>query len=262
MTQYLTRRELRELERTGKLPQEASVEPEVSITETAQEVVDAGPLLAATASEPVQPEPQVFLSRRELRAAELAKSGGVASEEITPSPELPSEPSEPVPVVVPDVILEAIAEVEAELPVPEKVDYVEISAADFTGSNLLAEPSTQSLVLEVAPEAISLPIDTLDGTSTGSISILPDPSTGSLTGALDGLTVDTADRVDAVTGVITLVEPVSAMDVINQRVTVGVVPDEALRKGVWQSWAYGTLGVLLGIATIIATIAIVNAVGE
>ena len=262
MTQYLTRRELRELERSGKLPQDVIPEPEIESTSTTEVTAPAAPALAADLPSQIAPEPQVFFSRRELRAAELSKSGGVTAEEVAPSPEISTEPSEPVPVVVPDVILEAIAEVEAELPAPEKADYSDISAADFTGSNLLAEPSTQSLVLEVAPEAISLPIDTLDGTSTGSISILPDPSTGSLTGALDGLTVDAADRVDAVTGVITLVEPVSAMDVINQRVTVGVVPDEALRKGVWQSWAYGTLGVLLGIATIIATIAIVNAVGE
>lgn len=262
MTQYLTRRELRELERSGKLPQEVSTEPAVELDKTPDASISQATSLQDEVVESVTAQPQVFLSRRELRAAEEANSRGVASEDVTEGAELSPEPSEPVPVVVPDVIIEAIAEVEAELPVPAQSDYSDISAADFTGSNLLAEPSTQSLVLDVAPEAISLPIDTLDGTSTGSISILPDPSTGSLTGALDGLTVDAADRVDAVTGVITLVEPVSAMDVINQRVTVGVVPDEALRKGVWQSWAYGTLGVLLGVATIIATIAIVNAVGE
>jgi hypothetical protein len=170
--------------------------------------------------------------------------------------------SEPIPVLVPEVILAAIEEATAETEIPDLSPSADISAADFTGSNLLAEPSTQSIVLDIAPEAISLPLETLDGVSTGSISILPDPNTGTLTGALDGLVVDSADRVDAVTGVITMVDPVSAMDVINQRVNVAVVPDDALRKNWWQAWAYGALGVGLAVATIVATIAIISAVGE
>ena len=261
MTQYLTRRELRELERSGKLPQSQAPAAAAEFTGVSDDSPAIEVISVVDSNLPAAPQ-QVFLSRRELRAAEQARAEGTVAKETAIQPETSTEPSEPVPVVVPDVIIEAIAEVEAEAPSIDRPDYSDISTADFTGSNLLAEPSTQSLVLDVAPEAISLPIDTLDGTSTGSIAILPDPSTGSLTGALDGLTVDAADRVDAVTGVISLVEPVSAIDVINQRVTVGVVPDEALRKGAWQSWAYATLGVLLGVATIIATIAIINAVGE
>ena len=160
------------------------------------------------------------------------------------------------------MILAAMEEValEESAPISNQVD--ERTAPDFSSSSMLAEPSTQSIVLDVAPEAISLPLDTGEILSTGSIVILPDPVTGSLTGALDGLNVDDADRLDAVTGVITTVEPVSALDVINQRVTVGVVPGDMLRKGWWQPWAYGALGLGLAVATIIATITIVTALGE
>ncbi len=262
MTQFLTRREMREAERSGKpieVVQEAAVEPKsVQAAEPIQELAPVAPVVTAAPSGPV-------LSRRELR---LLEANGQAAPEQRTQEALPSEEpadrviSEPIPVLVPEVILAAIEEATAETEIPAPTPSFEISPADFTGSNLLAEPSTQSIVLDIAPEAISLPLETLDGVSTGSISILPDPNTGTLTGALDGLVVDTADRVDAVTGVITMVDPVSAMDVINQRVTVAVVPDDALRKNWWQAWAYGALGVGLAIATIVATIAIISAVGE
>lgn len=274
MTQFLTRREMREAERSGKpieiaqepaieLPaeQQAQPNPEPSGSAATERIEEVAPIAPVVTDVPAQP----VLSRRELR---LLEAGGQSApeqkpQEVFPSPDATDRViSEPIPVLVPEVILAAIEEATAETELPTPNSSIEISTADFTGSNLLAEPSTQSIVLDIAPEAISLPLETLDGVSTGSISILPDPNTGTLTGALDGLVVDTADRVDAVTGVITMVDPVSAMDVINQRVTMAVVPDDALRKDWWQAWAYGALGVGLAVATIVATIAIISAVGE
>ena len=262
MTQFLTRREMREAERAGRpIEQPSNIQ-----VESSQPPVEA-PVVSQPAAEPVAVVTQPpLLSRREMRLAEAASQGKVAETaasvaQIDAEPE--QEISEPIPVLVPEVILAAIEEATAETELPVINPSTDILAADFTGSNLLAEPSTQSIVLDIAPEAISLPLETLDGVSTGSIAILPDPNTGALTGALDGLEVDNADRVDAVTGVIsTMVEPVSAMDVINQRVTVAVVPDESLRKEWWQAWAYGALGLGLAVATIVATIAIITAVGE
>jgi hypothetical protein len=262
MTQFLTRREMREAERAGRpIEQPSSVD-----AETSQPPVETPAVLQA-AAEPIALVTQPpLLSRREMRLAEAASQGVVAG--TSPSVgQIHVEPeqviSEPIPVLVPEVILAAIEEATAETELPVINPSADILAADFTGSNLLAEPSTQSIVLDIAPEAISLPLEALDGVSTGSIAILPDPNTGALSGALDGLEVDNADRVDAVTGVIsTMVEPVSAMDVINQRVTVAVVPDESLRKEWWQAWAYGALGLGLAVATIVATIAIITAVGE
>lgn len=265
MTQFLTRREMREAERAGRPIDPTPAETPQAFESPAQEIV------AAVATPTPAPTPALtqppLLSRREMRLAEAASIQSAPSDtSSTPeTSELIEDqvPSEPIPVLVPEVILAAIEEATAETELPVISPSADISAADFTGSNLLAEPSTQSIVLDIAPEAISLPLETLDGVSTGSIAILPDPNTGALTGALDGLEVDNADRVDAVTGVIsTMVEPVSAMDVINQRVTVAVVPDESLRKEWWQAWAYGALGLGLAVATIVATIAIITAVGE
>ena len=272
MTEFLTRRELREAERKGRLVSAVESEPEVLSPEASSAAPsDFQPEPASTIPTPA-PAPVVapapLMSRREMRLAEAA------AQSLQPAAPQPyAEPiseleytdriiSEPIPVLVPEVILAAIEEATAETEVAPATTSVDISTADFTGSNFLAEPSTQSIVLDISPEAISLPLETLDGVSTGSISILPDPNTGTLTGALDGLIVDSADRVDAVTGVISMVDPVSAIDVINQRVTMAVVPDEALRKDWWQAWAYGALGVGLAVATIVATIAIISAVGE
>jgi hypothetical protein len=234
------------------------VEPKLEVEDVPQpeatQVIEAQGTPAAT---------EVFLSRRERR---LAEASGVAPAVETAPSEVGHREPEPItetsPVVVSDVILAAMEEValEESAPISNQVD--ERTAPDFSSSSMLAEPSTQSIVLDVAPEAISLPLDTGEILSTGSIAILPDPVTGSLTGALDGLNVDDADRLDAVTGVITTVDPVSALDVINQRVTVGVVPGDMLRKGWWQPWAYGALGLGLAVATIIATITIVTALGE
>ncbi len=260
MTQFLTRREMREAERAGRPIVQEPVVREPVVEDRVPEVA-APQAVYEPAVLPQAPLP----SRRELRLAQAAAQPATEATSSVTELETPADAvvSEPIPVLVPEVILAAIEEATAETELPVINPAEEVSAADFTGSNLLAEPSTQSIVLDIAPEAISLPLETLDGVSTGSIAILPDPNTGALTGALDGLEVDNADRVDAVTGVIsTMVEPVSAMDVINQRVTVAVVPDESLRKEWWQAWAYGALGVGLAVATIVATIAIITAVGE
>lgn len=257
MTQYLTRRELREAERAGLAPQPAP--PAVSL----EAEVIAEPVVIQEAAPQTIAAPEVFLSRRERRLAEANGTVAVVAQPVHEQVKVELDSStETAPVVVSDVILAAMEEVALEAVAPIAISATDSEAPEFSSSSMLAEPSTQSIVLDVAPEAISLPLDTGEIFSTGSIAILPDPVTGSLTGALDGLNVDDADRMDAVTGVITTVDPVSALDVINQRVTVGVVPGDMLRKGWWQPWAYGVLGLGLAVATIIAAITIVSALGE
>lgn len=258
MTQYLTRREMREAERAGLIAQTENPQPA-----NVAEVLPESPSIQLSEAPLTPKAPEVFTSRRERRLAEA--NGSIQKPETVVSEVNPVEReavTETAPVVVSDVILAAMEEVALESAAPVSAPASEKVAPDFSSSSMLAEPSTQSIVLDVAPEAISLPLDTGEILSTGSIAILPDPVTGSLTGALDGLNVDDADLMDAVTGVITTVDPVSALDVINQRVTVGVVPGEVLRKGWWQPWAYGALGLGLAVATIIATITIVSALGE
>jgi hypothetical protein len=259
LTEQLTRRQLRELERTGQLPP-AAIEPEPVFEEFVAdfEAPQTVPSFSAEISQSQAAAP-VGLTRRELR--ELERNGKL------PEVQAPTEEARPatdsVEITLPDVEVEdeKIASAELEQIVVSDFSALDLPPADFTGTNLLAEPSTQSIVLDVAPEAIALPIETGEIAITGSITVLTDPTTGSMTGGLDGIELDNADRQDAVTGVISIVEPVSALDIINQRVNVGVVPKSVLRKGWWRPWAMGVAGLVMAVAAILATITILNALG-
>jgi hypothetical protein len=129
----------------------------------------------------------------------------------------------------------------------------------FTGANLFAEPSTQSIVLEGMTEAISLPMDTGEIFTTGSISIVSDPSAGAHTAGfdLDGISQDQ----ESVFGVVSTVSPISALDLIDQRSSTGVVPQSVLRRGWWKPWALAVCALVLAIAAILASITILGAIG-
>ena len=256
MTEQLTRRQLRELERSGQAPVPVS-EPEPN-----QDIFEAPEIVAEVVQEVKIEEvvsSAVGLTRRELR--ELERKG--KSPVVQPEPEISKPATDSVEITLPDIEVEdkEIASAELEQIVVSDFSALDLPPADFTGTNLLAEPSTQSIVLDVAPEAIALPIETGEIAITGSITVLTDPNTGSMTAGLDGLELDNADRQDAVTGVISIVEPVSALDIINSRVNVGVVPKSVLRKGWWRPWAMGVTGVIMALAAILATITILNALG-
>lgn len=253
MTEFMTRREMREAERRGEAA--VTVKTPDPVVEIAVPV-ETLEVHAEAAPAPTAVEPQVFLSRREMREAERkgVKPVPSAPEVVIETPRVEMLPE----VEMPD--LEAASE-EIEKIVVTDVSTLDLPPADFTGTNLLAEPSTQSIVLDVAPEAIALPIETGEIAVTGSIAVLTEPTTGSITAGLDGIDLDNADRQDAVTGVISIVEPVSALDVINARVNVGVVPKSVLRKGWWRPWAIAIASVLMAVAAIIATVTILNAIG-
>ena len=217
----LTRRQMRELERSGKsVTAEVASESQVDATQTSLAETPRG-LLAQELTAEVQ---------QELTLPTVAEL-----EVIETSPE--------------SIVIE-----------PPEVD-LDAPSIEFTGTNLLAEPSTQSIVLDVAPEAIALPIETGEITVTGSISVLAEPATGSITGGLDGYALDSFDQQDAVTGIISTVEPISALEIINDRINVGVVPKSVLRKGWWRPYLMGLIGLLMAIAAILATITIINALG-
>lgn len=250
MTEFMTRREMREAERKGLKPKpraEAGQPLEKELVTVANTTIE--PVVA----EPASPQPQVFLTRREMREAERK---GISLAPAIPQQISPTPKMEIVPL--PD--LEAASQ-EIERIAVSDVATFDLPPADFTGNNLLAEPSTQSIVLDVAPEAIALPIETGEVAITGSIAVLTEPSTGSITGGLDGIDLDNADRQDAVTGVISIVEPLSALDVINSRASVGVVPKSVLRRGWWRVWVIGLGALLMAAAAILATVTILNAIG-
>ncbi len=256
MTQFMTRRERREAERAGLLVADAQetqtlVEPEQASEPQTLEVIEAPVVVSQTeiAAEALVVEQPVFLSRRERRL--LEERGELPAAE----PEQVSINTNSAPqVVIPDV----------EMPVLQPNNSIEDPVADFTGANLLAEPSTQSIVLDIAPEAIAIPLETgeISSSSSGSIEIIAEPLTGANTAGLDGVELDQIDTMDAVTGVISIVEPVSAIELINQRSTLGVVPEAVLKKGWWQPWAIAGLGGVLVIVTIYAAITIITALGN
>lgn len=220
----LTRRQLRE--QSGANPQVASL-PKVEANSTFepsdyQAVVDSTALEAPVQQGRVTPKPPPLPPiglRRELRQ---------------PASDIEHQ------------TLSAMAALDAEIP-----------EQGFRGSNYLGEPSTQSIMLEMAPEAISLSIETVEVFSTGSISILSEP-TGSMTGSLDGIDLDSDG---AVTGIISTVDPVSARDFIDERSPLGVVPSRVLLKGWWRPWAVGAFSLGMAIAAILASITIFNALG-
>lgn len=286
----LTRRQMRELERSGQSLPQATVAQQTALLEEGSNRQDAQPeALSAPLITAVAPKLEVPLTRREMRLRESGQPAKQASSQtinvlsvppkpVTPpvlevpvaSPDaptgfeakvaLPSGVGSPLPPIGPSRRERARALRSAELSPeiqPVQVEGLEIPEQGLMGANYLGEPTTQSIVLDVAPEAISLPVDTGEIFTTGSIAILPD-ATGSTTGSLDGIDLDTDD---AVTGVISVVDPVSARDLIDERSPLGVVPSGLLRKGWWRPWVVGALSVLMALAAILASITIFNSIG-
>lgn len=242
MTELPTRRQLREAEKNGHAvtrmaPNSIGVEPEsISLYDHDD---------PNESSNSAEVEPEIFVSRKERREAE-ARGEVIADVAANSIPGL-----KPV-----EVNQDALSDELSDVQIPE----VEIPSIDFKGINLFSEPSTQSIVLDVAPEAISLPIETGEITITGSILVLTDTASNTITDSLDGMALDNADRQDAVTGIISIVEPISALEFISVRLDVGVVPQAVLRKGWWRKWALAFLALGMVIAALIATITIMNIV--
>lgn len=274
----LTRRQLRELERTGQLPSTGTAVIESVVSEP----LAAEPVIASIPAVSVAPAAStVITSRRQLREQANANFQaaeapiGPSTEEHEPISQAAVAAVEEQRIARPEAITprrfaplppvgsrRALREQVVEKPEgPENLEPldVEIPEDGFRGSNYLAEPSTQSIMLDVAPEAISLPLDTGEVFTTGSIAILPE-SPGPSTGGLDGPELDTTE--DAVTGVLSVVDPVPARSLIDDRSPLGVVPDRVLRKGWWRPWALGVLSIIMAIAAILASITILNALGE
>jgi hypothetical protein len=286
----LTRRQMRELERSGQsvpqaaVAQQATVLEERPLSQSAKVEEISSTTFGSTA-----PSLEVPMTRREMRLRESGQSQMSASSQTINEVSAPSKglatPRIAAPLVdsaqLNSVEVKAVsprrlgsplppigpsrrelaratrsAELSSEIQ-PVQVEGLEIPEQGLMGANYLGEPSTQSIVLDVAPEAISLPIDTGEIFTTGSIAILPD-TTGSTTGSLDGIDLDTED---AVTGIISVVDPVSAKDLIDERSPLGVVPSGLLRKGWWRPWVVGALSVLMALAAILASITIFNSIG-
>ena len=271
----LTRRQMRELERNGGIAAPVVVTEQVSTTPQPRETPVA--LQEAPAVAPA--DSGIITSRRQLREANVQltqapisvqSSPEVQNAEVEPSVATVKDYEVPVPLLprrlapVPPVgsrraMRSAPVVPVSQEPVALEAVEVEIPEAGFVGANYLGEPSTQSIMLDVAPEAIALPLDTGEVFTTGSIAILPE-APGPTTGGLDGAEVENIE--EAVTGVLSIVDPVSAKTLIDERSVLGVVPEGVLRKGWWRPWLVGLVSVVMAIAAILASITILNALGE
>lgn len=232
MTQYTTRREQREAERKGLIP-----EPKASPVATAQPGIDIK-----------------NLTRRQMKEMGIfddpSKLSSLSAPVMTSISSASSVVEEPKPIV------------QSQLEQAPVIPVFDVPATEFTGQNYLAEPTTASIVLERAPEAISIPIDTAEIAITGSIAVVTDPITSPSTATFDGAELDQiALSDDAVTGVMSVVEPISALELIEQRADDGVVPTAVLRKGWWKSWAIGIGSALLVIGAAVAIFLIFTALG-
>ena len=244
MTEQLTRRQMREAERGGAPAAVAQTQSEITLPAS-----DNNKTTPATNS--VQPAPP--LTRRALREQGLlAKS---SEERVKPAQvEAESRPQIPREAAAGSRRSFRNQEVQS-IEAPD----VSIAEPEFTGSNLLAEPSTESIVLDRAPEAIELPIETGEITVTGSIQIVTD-SNSQVSTSTDAIDLDTELDEEAVTGVLSTTEPISALALIGERSSTGVVP-ASMNRGRWKPVAFAAGSVALAVATIWATLVIIGAAG-
>ena len=241
MTEYPTRRALREAERRG--------EAAVLVSPNASEEVKAK--VATPSVSGAQP-----MTRRQLRNQEAGRSPMVIEPQRV-SPAVHETPRQ----VIPQGTVVSRRQLREQVPAPVEAPELEVTSVDFTGQNLLAEPTTAAIVLDRAPEAIEMPIETGEVTITGSIQVITGPITGPSTATVDNVSFDDELEQGAVTGVISTVEPISALELIGERSATGVVPNSVLRKGWWKPLVLAIAAIALAVATIWASLTILGAGG-
>ena len=268
MTTPMTRRELRELERAGAISEPRVLAPIEQLVSSKMPLQGQTPELVEEQFDTIEVASSP-LTRRQMREQDLLRS---TAEAIKPNivgstnlkPPLLEDPASSELLSRRSLREPSATVAEATSLTPEE-DTSVISSIEppeehlFTGANLFAEPSTQSIVLEAMTEAISLSMDTGEIFTTGSISIVSDPATGAHTAGfdLDGI----SQGQESVIGVVSTVSPISALDLIDQRLSIGVVPQSVLRRGWWRPWALAVCALVLAIAAILASITILGAIG-
>lgn len=258
MTEFLSRRERREAEKSGQLPtQGASVSAAPSLpikVELPEAKPEAAPHLGESAT----------LTRRELRERERAGQPSsirdsaelrtTPAESVSPAPGLQAAvPEEPSVTSSSSPVLPAVS-------LSAQVNVVEQTA--FADPVYMAEPSTNSIVLDRIPDAVGIPLEVAgEVIATGSIAILTEPVDTVLTGPLDDRALDSISANDAVTGAITIVEPVSALEVIKNRPSQSVLPVRSLKSGWWKPVLLAVATLVMIAAAIVAALVIINTLG-
>lgn len=249
----MSRRERREAEKAGQLPTEAPKPetpnqqsiPVLTSTTQAASVVSSESASLASGAAP--------LSRRELR--ELERSGASSSQTAGTTAGTTAQVDPQAKIAAPEPVI-----VLPELSFSSQVSVVE--RPSFTDPVYAAEPSTNSIVLDRIPDAVGVPIEvTGEIITTGSIAILTEPVNTVLTGPLDDRALDSISANDAVTGAITIVEPVSALEVIKSRPNQSVLPERSLRTGWWKPLLLAVATLAMVAAAIAAAFVIINTLG-
>jgi hypothetical protein len=137
-----------------------------------------------------------------------------------------------------------------------------VAQTAFADPVYMAEPSTNSIVLDRIPDAVGIPLEVAgELIATGSIAILTEPVDTVLTGPLDDRALDSISANDAVTGAITIVEPVSALEVIKNRPSQSVLPVRSLKSGWWKPVLLAVATLVMIAAAIVAALVIINTLG-
>ena len=266
MTEFMSRRERREAEKAGR-----SVVPTASTADLPEAVGPARQTFSSAGQQGSESGDSAgvsqLLSRRELRERE--RSGTVSrirnvvavpdstdsAVEAASAPEAASVavPPKQTEVSTPQVVL-------PEVSLGSQVSVVE--RPEFSDPVFSAEPSTNSIVLDRIPDAVGVPIEvTGEIITTGSIAILTEPVNTVLTGPLDDRALDSISANEAVTGAITVVEPVSALQVIKNRPVQSVLPVRSLRSGWWKPLLLAAATLAMVAAAVTAALVIINTLG-
>ena len=262
----MSRRERREAEKSGRIapPIQPTPEPKrVALVETDS----SQPLVKAQLETNQVSQPPALPSRRQLREGGRTESLSPANAALTATDSvlLPREVDEVAKgeSPAPQQQNPAIADPQAVLPavsLSSQVSVVEQPA--FADPIFSAEPSTNSIVLDRIPDAVGVPIEvTGEIITTGSIAILTEPVNTVLTGPLDDRALDSISANDAVTGAITVVEPVSALQVIKNRPIQSVLPVRGLRSGWWKPVLLAAATIAMVAAAVAAALVIINTLG-
>lgn len=250
----MSRRERREAERSGQVVSQPDVAPAAnqSSSHTGESSVTTSGAQAAS-SFPTESGDSVLLSRRELRERERRGLPSVIPDVVATEPPAQSQSETAMSTPQPDIVL-------PEVSLSSQVNVIE--APTFVDPAYSSEPSTNSIVLDRIPDAVGVPIEvTGEIITTGSIAILTEPVDTVLTGPLDDRALDSISANDAVTGAITIVEPVSALQVIKNRPHQSVLPERSLKSGWWKPilFALATIGMVA--AAVVAAFVIIETLG-
>ncbi len=264
MTEFMSRRERREAEKSGQLPTETPTtetpnqqsKPVLTSTTQAASVVSSESASLASGSAP--------LSRRELR--ELERSGASSSQISGTTAGTTAQTTVALSETIAQIDPQAkVAAPEPAIVLPEVSLSSQVSVVErpsFADPVYAAEPSTNSIVLDRIPDAVGVPIEvTGEIITTGSIAILTEPVNTVLTGPLDDRALDSISANDAVTGAITIVEPVSALEVIKSRPNQSVLPERSLRTGWWKPLLLAVATLAMVAAAVAAAFVIINTLG-